>query len=199
MTVCLQCSVSLQVLPSNVLSATRSTSLTVPTGLTTSLNILSSVQMAWKNVARLFKKVWWTSFSLAFCVHRAHHSLHALCASFWNHGPGCKRELVVAHPSPMREVWGSSPVRDKDFRLHMRRPNYLGLVTLTSFGWDDKPRSSVCMHSEYQARTIKILQSLCASHKIVETPKPACTVYPVSSNTQNWIGRVKRKKRWSFF
>jgi hypothetical protein len=49
--------------------------------------------------------------------------------------------------------------------------NYLGLVTLTSFGWDDKPRSSVCTHSEHQARTIKILQSLCVSHKIVETYK----------------------------
>jgi hypothetical protein len=41
---------------------------------------------------------------------------------------------VVARPSPMREVRGSSPIRDKDFRVHMRRPNYLGLVTLTSFG-----------------------------------------------------------------
>jgi hypothetical protein len=51
----------------------------------------------------------------------------------------------------------------------MRRPNYLGLVTLTSFGWDDKPRSSVGTHSEHQAPTIKILQSLCVSHKIVET------------------------------
>jgi hypothetical protein len=41
---------------------------------------------------------------------------------------------VVARPSPMREVLGSSPVRDKEFRVRMRRPNYLGLVTLTSFG-----------------------------------------------------------------
>jgi hypothetical protein len=69
----------------------------------------------------------------------------------------------------MREVRGSSPVRDKEFRVRMRRPNYLGLVTLTSFGWDDKPRSSVCTHSEHQARTIKILQALCVSHTIVET------------------------------
>jgi hypothetical protein len=76
---------------------------------------------------------------------------------------------VVARPSPMREVRGSGPVRDKDFLVRMRRPNYLGLVTLTSFEWDDKPRSSVCTHSEHQARTIKILQSLCVSHKIVET------------------------------
>jgi hypothetical protein len=76
---------------------------------------------------------------------------------------------VVAHPSPMQEVRGSSPVRDKDFRVRMRRPNYLGLVTLASFEWDDKLRSSVCTHSEYQARTIKILQPLCVSHKIVET------------------------------
>jgi hypothetical protein len=50
----------------------------------------------------------------------------------------------------------------------MRRPNYLGLVTL---GWDDKPRSGVCTHSEHQACTVKILQSLCVSHKIVETYK----------------------------
>jgi hypothetical protein len=76
---------------------------------------------------------------------------------------------VVARPTPMRKVRGSSPVRDKNFRVRMRRSNYLGLVSLTSFGWDDKPRSSVCTHSEHQARTIKILQSLCASHKIVET------------------------------
>jgi hypothetical protein len=41
---------------------------------------------------------------------------------------------VVARPTPMRKVRGSRPVRDKDFRVRMRRPNYLGLVTLTSFG-----------------------------------------------------------------
>jgi hypothetical protein len=76
---------------------------------------------------------------------------------------------VVVRPTPMRKVRGSRPVKDKDFRVRMRRPNYLGLVTLTSFGWDDKPRFSVCPHSEHQARTIKILLSLCASHKIVET------------------------------
>jgi hypothetical protein len=40
---------------------------------------------------------------------------------------------------------------------------------VTSFGWDNKPRSSVCTHSEHQARTIKILQSLCVSQEIVET------------------------------
>jgi hypothetical protein len=51
----------------------------------------------------------------------------------------------------------------------MRRVNYLGLVTLKSFGWDDKPRSSVCTYSEHQVRTTKILRSLCVSHKIVET------------------------------
>jgi hypothetical protein len=51
----------------------------------------------------------------------------------------------------------------------MRRPNYLGLVTLTSFRWGDKLRFSVCTYSEHQARTIKILQSLWVSHKIVET------------------------------
>jgi hypothetical protein len=51
----------------------------------------------------------------------------------------------------------------------MRRPNYLGLVTLTSFGWDNKLRSSVCTHSEHQARSIMMLLSLCVSHKIVET------------------------------
>jgi hypothetical protein len=89
---------------------------------------------------------------------------------------------VVARPSPVQEVRGSSPVRDKDFRVRMRRPNYLGRVTLTSFGWDDKPRSSVCTHSEHQARTIKIPQSLCVSHKIVETyRKSAYTVYLVWS------------------
>jgi hypothetical protein len=48
--------------------------------------------------------------------------------------------------SPMHEVRGSSPVRDKDFsQTSYEEPNYLGLVTLTSFGWDNKPRSSVCI------------------------------------------------------
>ena len=75
----------------------------------------------------------------------------------------------LARPTPMQEVRGSSPVRDKDFRVRMRRLNYLGLVTLMSYGWDDKPRSSACTHSEHQAHTIKILQSLCISHRIVET------------------------------
>jgi hypothetical protein len=51
----------------------------------------------------------------------------------------------------------------------MRRPHYLELMTLTSFEWDDKLRSSVCTHSEHQAYTIKILQSLCINFKIVET------------------------------
>jgi hypothetical protein len=45
---------------------------------------------------------------------------------------------VVVHPSPMWEVRGLSPVRDEDFRVRMRCLNYFGLVTLTSFGWDDK-------------------------------------------------------------
>jgi hypothetical protein len=44
------------------------------------------------------------------------------------------RGAVVARPSPVLEVRGSSPVRDKDFRVLMRRPNYMGLATLTSFG-----------------------------------------------------------------
>jgi hypothetical protein len=88
------------------------------------------------------------------------------------------REPVVqwlARPTPMREVRGWSPVRDKDFRVRMRRPNYLGLVTLTSFGWCDKPRSIVCTHSEHQTRTIKILQSVCKSQDCGNIQKPACT------------------------
>jgi hypothetical protein len=43
----------------------------------------------------------------------------------------------------------------------------LGLVTLTSVGWDDKLRSSVWRTSS--THLIKILQSLCANPKIVET------------------------------
>jgi hypothetical protein len=76
-----------------------------------------------------------------------------------------------SHSASVSNVRGSGfeLVRDKKFQVHMRRPNYLGLVTLTSFRWDNKPRSSVCTHSEHQARTIKILQSMCISHKIVET------------------------------
>jgi hypothetical protein len=34
---------------------------------------------------------------------------------------------------------------------------------------DDNYMFNVCTHSEHQARTIKILQSLCVRHKIVET------------------------------
>jgi hypothetical protein len=60
-------------------------------------------------------------------------------------------------------VWGSR------FPSSYEVPNYSGPVILASFGWDDKPRSSVCTHSEHQALAIKILQSLCVSHKIVET------------------------------
>jgi hypothetical protein len=41
----------------------------------------------------------------------------------------------------------------------MRRPITWRLVALMYFGWDD----------EHQTRTLKILQSLCVSHKIVET------------------------------
>jgi hypothetical protein len=41
---------------------------------------------------------------------------------------------VVARPTPMQKVRGSSPVTDKDFRVRMRRPKYLGLLTFTSFG-----------------------------------------------------------------
>jgi hypothetical protein len=61
------------------------------------------------------------------------------------------------------------------FSSSYEAPNYMKLVILTSFGWDDKPRSSVCTYSEHQVHIIKILQSLYASHKIVETQKPACT------------------------
>jgi hypothetical protein len=42
-------------------------------------------------------------------------------------------DLVIPR-TEMRKVRGSSPVRDKDFRVRMRLPKYLGLVTLTSFG-----------------------------------------------------------------
>jgi hypothetical protein len=106
---------------------------------------------------------------------------------------------VVARPSPMRKVWGSRPVRDKDFRVRMRRPNYLGLVTITSFGWDDKPRSSVCTHSEHLACTIKILQSLCVSHKIVETYRnqhaQSDPVWSLPVILRIELGRVKGRKR----
>jgi hypothetical protein len=43
------------------------------------------------------------------------------------------------------------------------------LISWSVIWWDDKPRSSVCTHSEHQARTINLLQSPCVSHKIVET------------------------------
>jgi hypothetical protein len=61
---------------------------------------------------------------------------------------------------------GFEPRQGQGFSSSYETPEILGV---TSFGWDDKPRSSVCTHSEHQARTIKILQSLCVSHKIVET------------------------------
>jgi hypothetical protein len=74
----------------------------------------------------------------------------------------------------------------------VRRPNYLGLVTLTSFGWDDKPRSSVCTHSEHQARTTVSKQD-CGNIQ-----KAACTVYPVWSlpvilKSWAWAGKKEGK------
>jgi hypothetical protein len=61
------------------------------------------------------------------------------------------------------------PHQGQGFSRLYKAPNDLGLVTLTCFGWDDKPRPSVCTHSEHPAHTIKILLSLCVSYKIVET------------------------------
>jgi hypothetical protein len=95
-----------------------------------------------------------------------------------------------ASDSNAKSLGFAAQFRDKNFRVRMRRPNYLGLVTLMSFGWDDKPRSSVCTHSEHQACTIKILQSLCGSHKIVETYRKK-SMHSVSclipaSNAQFW-------------
>jgi hypothetical protein len=70
----------------------------------------------------------------------------------------------VKHNKTTIEHWRS---------LNLIRGGRVVLTCLTyrpvTFGWDDKPRSSVCTHSEHQTRTIKILQSLCVSHKIVET------------------------------
>jgi hypothetical protein len=75
----------------------------------------------------------------------------------------------------MRKVRGSSPVRDKDFRVRMRRPKYLGLVTLTSFGWDDKPRSC----------------SLCAKvtrlWKHTETSMHSVSCLMRCKNSQDWL------------
>jgi hypothetical protein len=64
---------------------------------------------------------------------------------------------------------GFEPHQEQGFSSLYEAPNYLGLVNRTSFAWDYKLRSNVCTHSKYQARTIKILQSLCKSHKIVES------------------------------
>jgi hypothetical protein len=62
---------------------------------------------------------------------------------------------------------GVRACQEQGFSSSYEAPIYLGPVTLTSFGWDDRPRSSVCTHAEHQARTIKIQQSLSLA-KIVE-------------------------------
>jgi hypothetical protein len=106
---------------------------------------------------------------------------------------------VVARPTPMRKVQGSRPVRDKDLRVRMRRPNYLGLVTLTSFGWDDKLRSSVCTHSEHPSTHYKDpAVSVRKSPDCGNIQKAACTVYPVWSLPvilRIELGQVKGSKR----
>jgi hypothetical protein len=81
-----------------------------------------------------------------------------------------------------------NPRRGQGFLSPYEAPNYLGLVTLTSLGQDDKPRSSVCTYSEQQARTIKILQSLCVSHKIVETYRNQHA--PSQKETWEWCANV---------
>jgi uncharacterized Tic20 family protein len=57
----------------------------------------------------------------------------------------------------------------------------------------------VCTHSEHQARTIKILQSLCVSHKIVETYSNQHTQCILSDPCQLCsilrLGRVKGRRR----
>jgi hypothetical protein len=80
-----------------------------------------------------------------------------------------------------RVFWGKTPSRGQSLPLIFWKSRdaqvtwmiYQHPVTAAIFTnesrWDDKPRSSVCTHLEHQARTINILQSLCVSHKIVET------------------------------
>jgi hypothetical protein len=54
---------------------------------------------------------------------------------------------MVERSPPMQEVRGSSSISDKDFCVRMRPP--------ITWDWrrDHKLRSSVCTHSEHQART----------------------------------------------
>jgi hypothetical protein len=102
---------------------------------------------------------------------------HSLTASYWVviRNPCSTGMLlewasgaVVVHPSPMREVRGLSPTGTRIFEFEWD--------ARITWGWRlSRPldetinQGPVCMHSEHQARTIKILQSLCVSHKIVET------------------------------
>jgi hypothetical protein len=65
-------------------------------------------------------------------------TVHSFHLKQWERASGA----VVAFISNAR-VPGSSPVRDKDFRVCMRDARITWGWWLTSFGWDDKPRSSV--------------------------------------------------------
>jgi hypothetical protein len=71
---------------------------------------------------------------------------------------------VVEPPSPMRKVLEFELCQGHRFSNSYEAPNYLELVNLMSVRQDDKLRSSVCKHSEHQARTIKIWQPLCISY-----------------------------------
>jgi hypothetical protein len=71
---------------------------------------------------------------------------------------------------------------------------------LASFGWDDKPRSSMCSHAEHQACFMKILQSLFhMSQYHGHKQKPECRAYPLWSipaielHFGAWTGKRRRE------
>jgi hypothetical protein len=93
-------------------------------------------------------------------------NLRSCSCPVWEWMPLSWRGAAQSYPTFLT-CWSYCCMKFWKRRPRLRNPFQVGWHT--SFGWDDKPKSSVCTHSEHQARTIKILQSLCVSHKIVET------------------------------
>jgi hypothetical protein len=109
---------------------------------------------------------WHISNSWSLAIHKYIHNkcsyVHTLYSSLVQRTRASDEMLVCL--SPMQDVQGSSPFRDKDFQVHTWSAQLLGVGDCHIL----QMRSSLCTHSEHQVRTIKILQSLCISNEIVE-------------------------------
>jgi hypothetical protein len=93
-------------------------------------NILGSARSSWHMGHSRSLKV--ELVAMVTCIIKKKHNCHCQCMQV---KAKCYQPVAqwLARPTPMQKVRGLRPVRDKDFRVRMRRPKYLGLVTLTSF------------------------------------------------------------------